>query len=98
MAQYTSIVFLQGDDYDQMIGELFPDLEEAISPRGLIESEPERVMSYLSQWDYAEVGDVRDDPGHGEADDVYEFPGQAYVMSVNTSVGYAGLSRRLDGE
>lgn len=98
MAQYTSVVFLQGDDYDAMIGELFPDLEEAWSPRGLIESEPERVMSYLSQWDAGDVGEVRDDPGNGSADDVYEFPEQDYVMGVNTSLGYASLVRRLDEE
>lgn len=98
MVQYTSIVHLSGDDYDAMIGELFPDLEEAWSPRGLIESEPERVMSYLSQWDAGDVGEVRDDPGNGSADDVYEFPEQGYVMGMNTSLGYASLVRRLDEE
>jgi hypothetical protein len=96
VAQYTDIVFLNGDDYDAMISELFPDLEEAWSPRGRIQSDPGQVMSYLSRWDYGEVGEVRDDPGNGSADDVYEFPEQDYVMSVNTSLGYAGLVRRLE--
>jgi hypothetical protein len=101
MVQYTNIVFLHGDDYDAMISELFPDLEEGWSPRGLIESEPERVMSYLSQWDASEVGEVRevrDDPGHGSADDVYEFGEQDYVVGVNTGLGYASLVRRLEEE
>lgn len=96
MAQYTDIVFLKGDDYDAMISELFPDLPEDWSPSGSIRSEPERVMSYLSQWDYAEVGEVRDDPGNGSADDVYEFPEEGYVMGVNTGLGYASLARRLE--
>lgn len=98
MAQYTSIVHVSGDDYDAMIGELFPDLPENYSPSGRIRSEPERVMSYLSQWDAGDVGEVRDDPGNGSADDVYEFPEQGYVMGVNTSLGYASLVRRLDEE
>lgn len=98
MAQYTSIVHVSGDDYDAMIGELFPDLPENYSPSGRIRSEPERVMSYLSQWDAGDVGEVRDDPGNGSADDVYEFPEQGYVMGMNTSLGYASLVRRLDEE
>jgi hypothetical protein len=96
--KYTDVVFLQGDDYDAMIGELFPDLEEAWSPRGLIESEPERVMAYLARWDCGEVGEVRVGTGAGSADDVYPFPAERYVMSVNTSLGYAGLVRRLEEE
>jgi hypothetical protein len=96
VAQYTDIVFLNGDDYDAMISELFPDLEEGWSPSGRIQSEPERVMSYLSQWDAGDVGHVRDDPGNGSADDVYEFPQQDYVMGVNTGLGYASLVRRLE--
>lgn len=98
MAQYTDIVHLSGDDYDAMIAELFPDLPEGYSPWGEINSAPERVMSYLSQWDAGDVGHVSDSPGHGGADDVWDFPEQAYSMGVNTGLGYASLTRRLDDE
>lgn len=98
MPEYTDIVHLSGDDYDAMIGELFPDLPENYSPSGRISSEPERVMAYLSQWDAGDVGFVRGDPGNGSADDVYEFPEQDYVMGVNTGLGYASLVRRLEEE
>ena len=96
--EYTDIVHLSGDDYDAMISELFPDLPENYSPWGRIRSEPERVMAYLSQWDCGEVGEVRVGTGAGSADDVYPFPAERYVMSVNTSLGYASLVRRLDDE
>lgn len=96
--KYTDIVFLNGDDYDAMVAELFPDLPENYSPSGRIDAEPERVMAYLSQWDYGDVGNVRVGTGAGSADDVYPFPHERYVMSVNTSLGYASLVRRLEEE
>lgn len=82
MPEYADIVFMQGDDADEAIA-YAEDSEDFGSA----------LMGYLSQWDYGDVGEVRNELPHGARDDVYEA--DDYVVSWNRGRGYCGLVRVL---
>lgn len=93
MPQYQGIVFLSGDDYDQMVTELFPDLEPGWAAP--IDTHVEEVTAYLAQWDYGDEngGEITEFEPWGTSDDVFPVPDQGYTLSVNTGLGYVSLTR-----
>jgi hypothetical protein len=82
MSEYADIVFMQGDDADAA-------LEYAENG----EHFGAALIEYLSQWDYGDVGEVRDALPHGSRDDSYEAGD--YVVSWNRGTGNCGLVRVL---
>ena len=79
-SQYGDIIFLQDDQANEVMNILREKGEDA-------------AMDYLSQWDYGDVGEVRDEIPAGNADEKYERG--EYIMHYNTPLGYAGLIRKL---
>jgi len=81
--QYERIVFLQGEDYNQMVDDLGDN------------DGTEDMIAYLQQWDSGDSGDIHDEPAAGTEDRVFETD-DGYILTVNYRLGYAGLERILD--
>lgn len=93
-----NIVFLQGDDYTQMCDDIDPDYD----PMGIMAAwiDESKLIDYLLQWWYPSE--------HMEnvynAEDInteflgYErmIDGNTFLLSLNESIGYAGLSRIIE--
>jgi len=79
---YESIVFMQGEEADEVLDILEEQGEEA-------------AMDFLMQWDMGEGGEEYDTPPWGEADKLYEKGD--YVMSYNTGLPAFGLTRIVEG-
>lgn len=100
LSDYTitpaNIVFMQGDDYNQMESEL----NESDSPDISVWLSDDKVIDYLLQW-YQNDDDHFYMQDKYNADDINtEFLGYlvdidntAWLYSLNTSIGYAGLSK-----
>lgn len=86
--EYREIVFLQGD--------------EANEPLRLYDESIQAAADYLAQWDYGEDGEpLRSDSlGNGTSDDLHNVKsgGTDYIMTVNTRLGYIGLTATEKGE
>ena len=79
MQQWADIVFLDGDDY--------------IEAESAVDSGAYTWLEYMQQWDYGDIGEVRDSSPAGTRDDVWQEDG--YEISLNRSIGYAGLCRLI---
>ena len=78
--RYRTIVFLQGEDYDQMLTELGDN--DSI----------DAMADYLRQWDYGDDdADIHTEPPWGTADTVYDL-GDQQVLTINYGLGYASLT------
>jgi len=77
---YQEIIFLQGSE-----------AEEALNI--LEEQGEEKVVSYLSQWDYGD-SPVTDEKPWGTSDVVAFVDG--YILTYNRSLGYIGLCKEED--
>lgn len=82
MREYTDIVFMQGDDAD-----------EAMAYAENADHFGAALIEYLSQWDYGDIGEVRNVLPHGSRDDSYEA--DDYIVSWNRGMGNCGLVRAL---
>lgn len=80
--RYERIVFLQGDDYNQMLDEL-GDNDGAAD-----------MVTYMLQWDNGDGGDIHDEPSAGTEDRVYEI--DDHLLTVNYRRGHAGLERIIE--
>lgn len=90
--EYSSVVFLQGDDYDQARAEI--DAAAGTDWTNTLEW-TDAALAYCMQWEYGDVGEVYDTDPHGSEDEVFSFPG--YTLAVNTRMGYIGLTRITPG-
>ena len=89
--KYATIVFLQNSqDFEDFSGSGGQGLD------GFFDSDKEEMVKYLSQWDYGNYDDVREDPPWGKRDNVSKVG--EYILSVNSSLGYAGLYIQIDEE
>lgn len=83
---YVDIVFLQDWSWEEEGLDLF-DLDY------------EEVVEYLSQWDYGEESEhsPEERAPWGTSDRVHriEYGGNVYYLSINTGMGYVGLSREI---
>lgn len=75
--RYENVVFMQGDDA--------LDALNILDQRG-----EEMALKHLKQWHYPGKHMKQDQPGYGEADQIYNSG--PYIMSYNTGMGYIGLS------
>jgi hypothetical protein len=90
---YETVVFLDGDDYDEWEALMYPD-RDGVSlgwPDG-----KEAAMEHLKQWEYGEPTEPYGAPPWGSSDYTYEAPG--YVMSWNVGLSYASLTRVTNRE
>ncbi|ALA48194.1 hypothetical protein AU152_gp81 [Mycobacterium phage Phlei] len=80
--QWVNIVFLQGDEYDNIADMSIEELVGYLA-----------YWDYGSETDFA---DTRDGEPWGSADDLYEVEdcGTTYTLSINRAIGYVGLHRR----
>jgi len=78
MKKYASVVFLQDSEADEPLDILNNEGREA-------------AINYLSQWDYGEYYDIREESGKGSNDRSLEHNG--YLLSYNTGIGYIGLEK-----
>lgn len=93
----VNIVFLQGEDYNQLESEL----NESDTPEFSVWLDDQRIMEYLLQW-YDSSDDHYSQETYSAEDINTEFLGymqnidnNAWLFSRNTHIGYAGLSKIL---
>lgn len=81
---YHDIVFINEYD-DETIKDFLND-----NTRNLKESD---VVEYLAQWDYGSEMEhsPRNEPPYGTSDTVFKYG--EYILSYNSGLGYAGLTR-----
>lgn len=85
---WVSIVFADGEDYEAVV--------DAANENG---GSTAAVAEYLAQWDYGtetDYAEVRESAPWGSGDTLHAVThcGLDYVLSVNHTIGYYGLSRR----
>lgn len=81
--QYGDIVFLEGSEAEEILN--------------IIDKQGEAAgLEYLEQWDYGDVGEVRDQEPWGSNDRVYQEGD--LVMSYNDNNASVGLTRILDDD
>jgi len=78
---YERIIFLQGEAAEETLN-LYRD------------QDVDAVIDHLSQWHYPGEHEVNEDLGAGTQDTVIKSGG--YVLSINTWVGYVGLSYSIE--
>jgi hypothetical protein len=82
---WATIVFQQGEDANTALSMLD-------------ESGPAAAVEYLSQWDYGERDDVREEPSWGSADSTHHIvdteAGFETVLTWNWNLQYVGLHQR----
>lgn len=78
--KYKNIIFLQGDSANEAL-----DI--------LDDSGKMAAIDYLSQWDYGDHDDIRDDLGAGSSDRIFEHG--EYILTYNLRLGYIGLSIKV---
>lgn len=80
--QYANIVFMQGQEAEEVIDILNSQGEEA-------------ALRHLQQWDNGEYHDISDYP-FGKSDKL--FKSGDYIMGYNTGIPYVGLSKVLPAD
>lgn len=93
MKIYETVIFLQGDDYDEWEALMYPDREPAYLP---FPSGHDAALAHLMQWEYGEGTEEYTNPPWGSRDDTHEVDG--YVMSWNAGLSYASLTRITEKE
>ena len=91
--RWISVVFLQGDEADAVLGMI--DLRGAIA-----------AINHLQQWDYGDEtidaaltnGYVYDRIPAGRTDRIIEDDGSPYALTYSTPFGYVSLLRRYPDE
>lgn len=91
MKVYETVIFLQGDDYDEWEAIMYPDRSPGVLP---FPSGHDAALEYLMQWEYGEPTEEYDTPPWGDADNTHEVDG--YVMSWHPGLSYASLTRITD--
>lgn len=84
--KYREIVFIQGD--------------EAQEPLDLYDKSIQEAADYLAQWDHGDSIPLADSLGNGTSDDLHNVKsgGTDYIMTINTRLGYIGLTATEDKE
>jgi len=90
--KYVDIVFMQGDEGREVVDRLCN--VEGILAHGATAESIAEAIEYLSQWDYGDDDNVRDDTGAGTNDTTVED--DTYVLSWNLGLGYVGLLRKME--
>jgi hypothetical protein len=86
---YETVIFLDGDGYDEWEALMYPDRTPGVLP---FPSGHEDALAHLMQWEYGEAtGYAYDTPPWGGGDDTYKVDG--YVMSWRPNLSYASLTR-----
>lgn len=90
MAKYSHIVFMQDDEGSEVVDRL-TRCTDGFTVYGPTAETIAEAIEYLSQWDYGDDYDVRDEPSAGTSDDTVR-EGE-YLLTWNTGLGYVGLER-----
>lgn len=93
MKIYQTVIFLDGDDYDEWEALMYPDRTPVVLP---FPSGHDAALAYLMQWEYGEPTEEYDHEPWGSADYTHKVDG--YVMSWNTRLSYASLTRVTEKE
>jgi len=94
MARFVNIVFMQGEEADEVLDKLERrDAECSILFHGATEESIGEAFEYLRQWDYGDDDDIRDELGAGTHDKIEREDG--YVLTWNLGLSYVGLMREL---
>lgn len=104
MTRYETVIFLQGDDYDEAVAVADAATKSVVGEdnaywpglyRGCVEWVT-ALRSHLMQWESNEPVEPYDGPDEpwGSYDDVDVSDG--YAVTWNTSYGYAGLTRVIE--
>jgi hypothetical protein len=77
---FSRIVFMQGDDADEVLAILDDQGEEA-------------AVEHLAQWHFPGEHETANEPAAGTDDDTFETD-DGFILSWNTRLGYIGLEYR----
>lgn len=92
--RYVRVVFLQGDEADEILDALcckYPDSD--VVYQGASAESIDAALETLKQWDYGDDDDVHDTPSKGDRDDFHET--DEYLLSWNLGLTYVGLERKI---
>lgn len=93
MKIYETVIFLQGDDYDEWEALMYPDREPGYLP---FPSGHDAAFDHLMQWEYGESTDTYTLPPWGSDERTYEHNG--YVMAWHPGLGHVSLNRITEKE
>lgn len=88
--KYADIIFLQGSECEEAFAAC--KAEGSDDFQGYADEE-ERLLDYLSSWDYRDNDNIIDTLGHGSRDTTLE-KGE-YILSYNDYLSYCGLVRKI---
>ena len=107
--RYETVIFLQGDDYQQFEAELYPDASAEDLHQGMLLGwkDHKAAFAHLLQWEDGEGRPWHSTPPWGDGDDTIGFTRKGafspvrdvrrmrsgYVMSWHTGLSYASLTR-----
>ena len=92
LVRYQRIIFLQGDEADDIITHL-SNIEDGYIVRGATEESIDAAIAHLSQWDMGDEGEISDSPSHGTDDRTAEVGD--YLLSWHVGLGHVGLERKV---
>ena len=94
---YTNIIFIH--DYENT--EVKRLLNSLYLIDSGIEDTEEKLINYLSQWDYGDSADISSAPPWGSSDTLYSMDRgsseDVYMLSYNLGLGYASLTIVQEG-
>jgi hypothetical protein len=98
MSRYETVVFLQGDDYDEAMREVDQVTKDDESAHWRTAPAWDALYNYLMQWEYGEpTGHEYSVPPWGSNDHTDDSH-EGYVVAWNDGLGYVSLNRVSSGE
>jgi len=86
---YETVVYLDGDDYDEWEAIMYPDRSPGFLP---FPTGHDDALAHLMQWEYGEAGgDVYTLPPWGSDERTHTVDG--YVMAWHPGLGHVSLTR-----
>jgi hypothetical protein len=95
--KWTTIVFMQGEDADEVLDKMLR-FDGHVTYQGATQESVNEALEYLKQWDYGDESEhtITDKPEWGSLDTLIE-EGE-YVIAYNIHFGYVSLSRKVGAE
>jgi len=90
-ARHVDIVFMQGDEGREVVDRIMRT--DGVVMHGPTDETIAEAVAYLSEWDYGDDDNIRDNTGAGVWDTVVTHGD--YVLIFNAGLGYVGLVRPL---
>lgn len=100
MNAYQTIVFIDGDEADTVINDLYNC--DGVVAHGMSNESIRNAVAYLMQWEYHDTPDefnTTPEPPFGAYDDTidsgYECLNGGYILSANLPMNYVSLTRKV---